>query len=310
MRRRDFLRVSVGTGTLAGLAPALLAMETKEVPPASPTPAGIKFAICNEIFKDWKFEDVAAFAAKTGYDAIEIAPYTFADSVTKISAGERRRIRDIARRNNLAVAGIHWLLVKPEGLSINNPDRTLQERTAQYLCDLVDFCADIGGTIMVFGSPKQRDVLPGVSHQQAWDWAAETFRRPVARAEERAVTLCLEPLSSANTNFINTAADAIRFIKPFNSARFKIILDTYAMCAESKPVPQIIKESSPHFAHYHANDRNLKGPGFGDVDFQPIAAALHATGYAGYVSVEVFNFDEGAERIAVDSLKYLRQMFK
>jgi sugar phosphate isomerase/epimerase len=136
------------------------------------------------------------------------------------------------------------------------------------------------------------------------------LRDAVRRAEERAVTICLEPLAPAETNFINTAAEAIEFVRPFGSERFKIILDVKAMCAESKPIPQIIRDSWPHFAHFHANDRNLKGPGFGDVDFAPIAAALREVGYRGWVSVEVFRFDEGPEVIATRSIEYLRRVFE
>ena len=162
---------------------------------------------------------------------------------------------------------------------------------------------------MVVGSPKQRNVMQGVSREQATEWAAVTFRPAVTQAEQRDVTICFEPLAPAETNFINTAADALQFVQRVPSPRFKIILDVKAMCSESKPIPQIIHDSWPHFAHFHANDRNLKGPGFGDVDFKPIAAALKETGYQGYVSVEVFNFDEGAEAIASRSLEYLRRTF-
>ena len=85
--------------------------------------------------------------------------------------------------------------------------------------------------------------------------------------------------------------------------------DVKAMCSEATPIPEIIRAHWPHLAHFHANDRNLKGPGFGDVDFRPIAAALKEVRYAGYVSVEVFNFDEGAEVIATKSLEYLKQVW-
>ena len=269
----------------------------------------MKFAICNEIFQGWKLEDTLAYAARLGYAGVEIAPFTLANSVTDISAGERQQIREAAARNKIAIAGIHWVLVKPEGLYINHPDRSLRERTAKYFCDLVDFCAALGGGVMVVGSPKQRSVLPGVSREQAWEWAAATFRNAVAQAEQRAVTICFEPLAPAETNFINTAAEAIQFVQQVSSPRFKIILDVKAMCSESKPIPQIIHESWPHFAHFHANDRNLKGPGFGDVDFKPIAAALKEVGYNSFVSVEVFKFDEGAEAIAAKSLEYLERAF-
>ena len=151
--------------------------------------------------------------------------------------------------------------------------------------------------------------MPGVEPDQAWDWALSSFRPAAIQAEQRGVTICFEPLSPAETNFINTAAEAIQFTQPFNSPCFKIIIDVKAMCSESKPISQIIRESWPHFAHFHANDKNLKGPGFGDVDFSPIATALKEVGYKGFVSVEVFNFDEGPEVIATKSLEYLKRTF-
>jgi sugar phosphate isomerase/epimerase len=200
-------------------------------------------------------------------------------------------------------------LVKPEGLYLNHPDAGMRQRTADYFCALVDFCADLQGKVMVVGSPKQRNLQPGVSPETGRTWASNTLREPVCRAEERGVTICFEPLSPAETNFINRAAEAIDFVKELSSPNFKIILDVKAMCSESKPIPQIIRESWPHFAHFHANDKNFKGPGFGDVDFKPIAAALKGVGYQGYVSVEVFKFDEGPEVIATQSLQYMQRVF-
>ena len=269
----------------------------------------MKFAICNEIFQGWKLDDTLAYAAKLGYAGLEIAPFTLANSVTDISAAERQRIRDSAAKAGIAIVGLHWLLVKPEGLYLNHTDAAIRQRTAKYFVNLVDCCADFGGTIMVVGSPKQRNVLEGASRQQAWDWAAATFRDAVKRAEDRGVTLCFEPLAPVETNFINTAAEAIEFVRPFNSRAFKIILDVKAMSSEAKPIPQIIRDSWPQFAHFHANDKNFKGPGFGDVDFAPISVALKAVGYGGYVSVEVFKFGEGPEAIAGRSLEYLRRVF-
>jgi sugar phosphate isomerase/epimerase len=269
----------------------------------------VRFAICNEIFQGWKLEDAFAFAAKAGYGAVEIAPFTIANSVTDVSADERQRTQQTAARNGIEIAGIHWVLVKPEGLHITHPDAGIRQRTTHYFCELVDFCADLGGKVMVVGSPKQRNAMPGVSSEQALDWAAATFQPAVAQAEAREVTICFEPLAPVETNLINTAADAIQFAERLDSRNFKIILDVKAMCSETKSIPQIIRESWPHFAHFHANDKNLKGPGFGEVDFKPIAAALKEVGYEGFVSVEVFNFDEGAETIATRSLEYLKSVF-
>lgn len=269
----------------------------------------MKFAICNEVFESWDFERAIAYIASTGYDAVEIAPFTLAPLVTDINASERVRIRKTAERAGIAVAGIHWVLARTEGFHITHPDASVRARTARYCQALVDFCADIGGRIMVFGSPKQRSRLPGVTSAQAWAWGAETLRAAIRLAENRAVTLCIEPLAPTETDFINTAEEAIRFVRQSDSPNAKILLDVKAMCSEPSPAHEIIRRSAPHFAHFHANDRNLKGPGFGDVDFRPIAAALREVGYKGYVSVEVFNFEDGPEVIASRSLAYLREVF-
>jgi sugar phosphate isomerase/epimerase len=173
----------------------------------------------------------------------------------------------------------------------------------------VDCCADLGGTRIIVGSPKQRNVGDGVTYEQAWAWATEVFRDSVKRAEERGVVICFEPLATSETNFVNTAAEGIRFAEQFASPAMSIILDVKAMCSEAKPIPQIIRESAGKFAYFHANDANLKGPGFGDVDFHPIAAALRDAGYDGTVSVEVFKFEEGPEVIATKSIEYLKRVF-
>lgn len=269
----------------------------------------MKFGICNEIFQNWQIDDAMAFAKQAGYDGIEIAPFTLAKYVTEIPASERRRIRDTAARIGLEISGIHWVLVQAEGMYLNHPDPEVRARTAKYFCELVSFCGDLGGKIIVVGSPKQRNVMDGVTFEQAWQWATETFRTAVKLAEGCGVTICFEPLAPSETNFINTAADAIRFTRQFSSPAMKIILDVKAMCSEAKPIPEIIRESWPHFAYFHANDRNLKGPGFGDVDFKPIADALRDVGYSGYASVEVFKFEEGAEAIATMSIEYLKRVF-
>jgi sugar phosphate isomerase/epimerase len=269
----------------------------------------MRFAICNEIFSGWTLEDTFAYARRVGYDALEIAPFTIAKDVTQIDATRRAEIRTLAQRAEVAISGIHWVLAQTEGLHLTHPEESVRERTSHYLSDLVDFCADLGGRFMVVGSPKQRNIEPGVEPEHAWQWALSAFRAPVLRAQERGVTICFEPLAPTETNFINTAAEAIRFTEQLASNRFKIILDVKAMSSENRPIPEIIRDAWPHFAYFHANDKNLKGPGFGEVDFRPIANALKQVGYDGYVSVEVFRFEEGPETIASQSLAYLRRVF-
>ncbi|HIL24109.1 MAG TPA: sugar phosphate isomerase/epimerase [Verrucomicrobia bacterium] len=271
--------------------------------------APMKFGICNEIFEGWTMEDTMAYAAKTGYDCLEIAPFTISNYVTDISAAERQRVKDLAAKTGIEISGIHWVLVKAEGMHMTHTDASIREKTAKYFVELVDCCADFGGESIIVGSPYQRNLMDGVSYEQAWEWATEVFKDSVAHAAERGVTICFEPLAPSETNFVNTHTEAIKFTQQFDNPNFKIILDTKAMCSMGKPIPEIIRESKGEFAYYHANDENLKGPGFGEVDFVPIGEALRDVGYDGVVSVEVFDFEEGPEVIATQSLANLKEAF-
>ena len=268
----------------------------------------MKFAVCNEIFEEWVIDDSIKFVAETGYDAIEIAPFTLAQYVTEVPVAERHRIRDVAADNGIVISAVHWVLIKTEGLYMTHTDPAVRRKTADYFCELVRFCADLGGEVIVVGSPKQRNLLPGVNFEQAWKFAKETFAPSIELAEDRGVTICFEPLAPSETDFVNTAAKGIEFIRQFDSDAFKIILDVKAMCSDPKPIPDIIRDSHPNFNYFHANDANLKGPGFGDVDFKPIFGALKEVGYDGFVSVEVFDFEEGPETIARESLRYMREL--
>jgi sugar phosphate isomerase/epimerase len=269
----------------------------------------MKFGICNEIFQGWELETAMKFARETGYSGIELAPFTLARSVTEISQTQRRQIRDAAGRTGLEIIGLHWLLAKTEGLHLSHPDPSVRQRTSQYMRDLVDCGADLCGKILVLGSPQQRNILPGDSAEAAWERSISTLKEAVKCAESRGVTLCIEPLSPGETNFLNTARETIEFVEQIASPAVKLILDVKAMCSESQSIPQIIDQTGPRFAHFHANDRNLKGPGFGSIDFLPIAEALAKVKYNGYVSVEVFKFDEGPETIAQKSFACLQRAF-
>ncbi|HIJ65118.1 MAG TPA: sugar phosphate isomerase/epimerase [Candidatus Hydrogenedentes bacterium] len=268
----------------------------------------MKFGICSEIFEAWdNIERTIAYVKKVGYDGLEIAPFTLAQYVTDISPETRRCIVKTSDEVGLAIIGIHWVLVGPEGVHISHPDASVRERTADYLIDLAHFCGDVGGEVMVFGSPKQRNVHPGLTYEQAFDYAARTFERALPACAARGVTLCMEPLTHLETDFCQTAEETVRLIDTVGHPNFRLLLDTKAMAFEKDDRATLIRRYADYLAHYHANDENLNGPGWGDVDFGPIIQALNDVGYDGYVSVEVFNFDPGPEAIATKSMEYLRK---
>ena len=270
----------------------------------------MKFAMCNEFCEGWSLEQTFQLAAEVGYDGVEIAPFTLADDVRTLSPGRRAEIRRLAMRYGLQIVGLHWLLVKPTGLYMNHPEVAVRRATQDYMSALAQFCADIGGDRMVIGSPKQRDVVVGCIHEQAWDWACETFTAVLPTAARCGVTLCLEPLARSETNFINTVSEGLLMVAQLGDPHFRVHLDVKAMADEGRPLGDIIRESAGKVGHLHVNDANRNGPGWGDTDYGPIVHALRDITYDDYASVEVFDFSHGAERIARSSLCFLKEAFK
>jgi len=268
----------------------------------------MKIGICNEIFSNWEMEKVFPFIKQLGYDGIEIAPFTLSNSVEMISKERRREIKMLAEKYAVEIIGTHWLLVKPEGLSISSKNKEIRNKTSQYFKELVFFTYEIGGKIMVLGSPKQRSISDGQTFEEVKGYLREIIYPALEEAEKKHVFICLEPLGRKETNFVNTGEEAIKIIEEFNHPNFKLILDVKAMSDENKPIPEIIKKCKKHLKHFHANDKNLLGPGFGEIDFAPIISTLKEMNYNGWLSVEVFDFSPGPETIAEKSIKYLKNI--
>ncbi len=267
----------------------------------------MKIGICNEIFKNWDIEKVIHFIKDLGYQGLEIAPFTLGNSVDEVEKNEIEKIRKTSEKTGIEIIGTHWLLVKPEGLSVSTDNKEIREKTSEYLVKLVDFTYQLGGKLMIFGSPKQRNIEKGQTYEGVKRNLIEVLEKPLLQAEKKDIYICLEPLARTETNFINTADEAIEIIEEVNHPNLQLHLDVKAMCDEEKPIPEIIRSGKKYLKHFHVNDKNLLGPGFGDVDYKPIIETLKEIGYNGFLSVEVFDFSPGAEVIAKKSIEYLKK---
>lgn len=266
----------------------------------------MNYALCNELCEGWPLDDVCTLAKRLGYAGIEFAPFTLASSITDVSSAQRQTIADTCADQGLDVVGLHWLLAKTDGFHINHPDDDVRKRTMAYYRELIQCCADIGGDVMIHGSPQQRNVIDGDDPRKARERTVAFFKEAATAAQDAGVTLCLEPLGPQETNILSTTADAAAMVHEIDHPNVGLILDCKAMSAEGGDIPALIREHADILRHFHANDANRSYPGSGDVDFVPILSALRDAAYDGYVSIEVFTFDEGAEVIATKGIEYLK----
>lgn len=269
----------------------------------------MKFAICNETYQGWTLEDTVAHAARTGYDGLELAPFTLAEDPSTLTEEDVARIGRIVSEGGLEVTGLHWLLLAPKGLHLTCPDSTVRAATTAFAQHLARLCAAMGGEVLVWGSPAQRSLEDDWDREACTAHAVEAVRSVAEVAGPLGVTVAMEPLPPSYTNFLSSAEEGRRFVAAVDHPACRLHLDVNAMSHEEIPIDEVIRASREELHYFHANDPCLLGPGMGDVDYGPIRSALSEVGYDGWMSVEVFDYEPGAEKIASESLAYLRSIF-
>lgn len=274
----------------------------------------MKYAFCNEMFGDEPFESAWTAARELGYTGVEIAPFTLLPSdgafdVNDVSAQRRGEVKRLAADVGLEIVGLHWLLAKTDGYYLTSPNPQVRLDTGKYLQSLATLCAELGGKIMVLGSPQQRNLLPGVSYTDAETYAAEVLLHAMPVCEDLGVTIALEPLGPAEGDFLLTANQAMQLAQRVDSPSCRLQLDVKAMASEKFSPDTIIREHADALVHFHANDPNLLGPGMGEVEYGPIFEALRDVEYEGWVSVEPFRYEPNAFVVAERSITYMREIW-
>jgi sugar phosphate isomerase/epimerase len=263
----------------------------------------MKYAICNELFEGTDLQAGLRLARSLGYTGLEVAPFTLGRLATEVPYAERLAYRQVVEECGLTILGLHWLLAKTEGFHLTTDDSAVRAKTTEYLRTLIALCRDLGGSVMVLGSPAQRNFPVTMTHEQAVENAAEVLEKLVPDLEQAEVRLAIEPLGPQEGNFLNFAAQARELIDRVGSPQVRLHLDVKAMSTEGRPIDEIIRENADQVIHFHANDPNRLGPGMGEVDPVPIFQALRDIHYQGWVSVEVFDFSPGVETILRQSMQ-------
>jgi sugar phosphate isomerase/epimerase len=266
----------------------------------------MKLAVCNEVFAGWSWHRTCEYARAQGLEGLEIAPFTFAESVTDIPAEGRAEIRRTAADHGLAIVAMHMLLYSPKGLHTNSADAAKRQKAVDYIRALIQFAADVGCPLMVYGSPPTRNVDAGLTYRQARAYMKDSLLKCMDLAARHGVTMCIEPLPGDCTQLFSSVEAALGFVCEVNHPNLGLMVDTKAMSNDVRPVADTIRLFAPEIRHVHANDSLGVAPGFGTLDFRPILEALRQVGYDGWVSLEPFHFRPDAESNVATSLRYLR----
>lgn len=267
----------------------------------------MRLFLCNEVVRDLEFASQCRFARETGYDGLEVAPFTLDDDLKNLTSARLAEFRNIADDQGVAISGLHWLMATPAGLSITADDYSIAEVTLDHGRRLIDLCVQLGGTYLVHGSPAQRTLERG-REEQGRKRAGAYFAAIAAEAENAGVRYIIEPLSRLDTGLINTVDDALEMIEHIGSPALGTMIDCYAASANGEDIVSLLQCHVPrgHIAHVHFNDDNKRGPGEGNIDFAGILDTLAKLNYSGAGAVEPFIYLPHGQATAARSIGYLR----
>lgn len=256
------------------------------------------------------WEEQCALIARAGYRGIEVAPFSVVrESIAEIGPARRREMVRAMKDAGLECAGLHWLLTPPPpGLHITAPDREVRKKSWGYIEKLIDFCGDLGGTVLVLGSPKGRSTTGGLSAVRALDFLAEGLAGVAGRAGDRGVSLLLEPLGREQTDVVNTLAEAVEIVSRVSHPSIRTMFDFHNTADEADPPPVLLEKFFPFIRHVHVQEMDGRCLGFGSAKIEFVAAfqRLKDLGYNRWISVEVFDFAPGPLTIAGESIRTLR----
>jgi sugar phosphate isomerase/epimerase len=270
-----------------------------------------RHSICNEVYQGWDFAKACRHIKETGYQGIEIAPFTLSEDPVNISAAEREQYASIMRSEGLEFVGLHWLMVAPKGLHVTTPEDDLRARGWAHIAGLVDLCADLGPNgVMVFGSPLQRNCKGGSTREEATKRFTEGLAGVAPQAEARGVKILVEALPSNQTDVILSLDEAVGIVRQVNSPAVQTMFDTHNAVEETESHAALVEKHFDLIRHVHVNETDGGHCGTGDYDFGAIFAVLRRLNYQGWISLEAFNFAPGAERIASESLRHLNSIIE
>lgn len=273
----------------------------------------MQLTLCNEVIRELDFASQCRLAAGLGYIGLEVAPFTLSDDPCNLPVSERRSLRAMAEGEGIHITGLHWLMNVPGGISLTSKDAAVQSKTRDHMLGLVELCHDLGGQVLVHGSPDKRPVSDAGSLQAAEEIALGHLTAAGDAAHAAGITYCLEPLAPALTDFVNTVAEAQELVIRSGSKGLATMLDTSAAWGgEDTPPSSVLNRelSKGLIRHIHFNESNRRGPGQGEHCFLPILRVLASHDYDGLIGIEPFDYHPDGPTAAALAAGYVEGLFE
>lgn len=245
----------------------------------------MRFGINSLLFTDTFVErDLALFARARalGFDLLEISPV---DLDAFPAAAVRRAAADAGMAVNMNFA-------LPADANTISPERDVRRRGVELSKRVVDACVAAGAGIYCGANYCGWKYLTGKPRSEdEWLWGVESFRQIAEHAAGSDLLLAVETLNRFESHFLNTAADALRFVDEVGTPNVSVHLDTFHMIREEDDMAAAIRLCGDRLGYFHACGSQRGVPGKDLVPWVEALTAVRDTGYRNGITIESFHPD-------------------
>lgn len=252
---------------------------------------------------------VAAELQRLGIHHVEIAPTKTWEDPTNVTDQQIQEYKDFWAKHDIEIVAFQSMLFGRLDLTLFDDEATRQ-KTSDFLNKFIELAGRIGAEVLVFGSPKNRQVKT-ISQDEAWNVAKQFFGHLGGVAIANQTNFCIEPnAKDYECNFVTTAAEGLKLVEEVDNLGFELHLDAAIMSMEGDDPQSSIENAREHLRHFHISAPMLMPIEEERVNHQAMADALRSIDYQHYTSIEMRPGDEGTnvERVR-DAVKIAQKYY-
>lgn len=245
-----------------------------------------KIAISNLVWRKSEDEKVFNIMRDLNVLNMEISPFRDASTLPEAKEQFYNETSKLLNQYGIRVAAFQALMFRYPEVSIFE-GATARNKILKHLRGVLEFLNQIGATVAVFGSPKNkiRGTLP---HNKAMGIAKDFFMQIAEQARLYNVIFCIEPTPVAyGADFICSTQEAIDFVKTISHDFLKINLDIGSLILNGEDVEKMINENINYVGHVHVSEPYLKAINLNRPFHKSIAKSLNDNNYNELVSIEM-----------------------
>ena len=238
---------------------------------------------------EWQADHVKYIkkAADIGFDILEFQAQPLLD----MSEDRMLEIKNAAKEYDIELT---YSLGLDKKYDISSCDEGVRQGGIKYLTDIMNRVYFMDGKIISGVSYAGWGVPEGnFTREQLLENSIKSMKELVKKAEEYDITYAVEAVNRFEGVVLNTAEQAVEYVKAVDSKNMGVLLDTYHMNIEENNIGDAIRCAGDLLVGFHTGENNRTAPGRGHLDWDEIFGALSDINYKGRIVSEPFVMSGG-----------------